>query len=101
MGMSKLARDCLECLRKEGKSDMPIALFKWHTAKMKNVGVGTIASIEGPLVTFKDPIEGTRPLYYWLRWFNHRNTLLNYTDILNSHEVAAVNNSRDIQLSRA
>lgn len=45
MGMSKLSQ-IVELFKKEGKSEMPIAIIQNGTRKDEKVGVGTIATIE-------------------------------------------------------
>ncbi|MCM4170433.1 uroporphyrinogen-III C-methyltransferase [Arenibacter sp. TNZ] len=84
MGMSKLA-EIVELFKKEGKSDMPIAIIQNGTRQDEKVGVGTIASIEALVV--KDQLSNPAIIIIG-EVVNHRNTLLNYTEILNSHEVA-------------
>lgn len=45
MGMSKLSQ-IVELFKKEGKSEMPVAIIQNGTQKHEKVGIGTIASIE-------------------------------------------------------
>lgn len=49
MGMSKLSQ-IIECFKKEGKSETPIAIIQNGTRTDERVGVGTIASIEKEVV---------------------------------------------------
>jgi len=46
MGMSKLSQ-IVECFKKEGKSETPIAIIQNGTRENERLGVGTIDSIEG------------------------------------------------------
>lgn len=84
MGMSKLS-EIVQLFKSEGKSETPIAIIQNGTREDEKVGVGTIASIEALVVRE----ELSNPAIIIIgEVVNHRNTILNYTDILNSHKVA-------------
>lgn len=84
MGMGKLS-EIVELFKMEGKSETPIAIIQNGTREDEKVGIGTIGSIEKLVV--KEQLSNPAIIIIG-EVVNHRSAILNYTEILNSHEVA-------------
>ncbi len=84
MGMSKLS-EIVGLFKSEGKSETPIAIIQNGTREDEKVGVGTIGSIEK--LVAKEQLSNPAIIIIG-EVVNHRSAILNYTEILNSHEVA-------------
>jgi uroporphyrin-III C-methyltransferase len=84
MGMGKLS-EIVELFKLEGKIDTPIAIVQNGTRQNERVGIGTIGSIEE--VAVKEELSNPAIIVIG-EVVNHRSAILNYTDIVNSHEVA-------------
>ena len=84
MGMGKLS-EIVELFRQEGKSDTPIAIVQNGTREDEKLGVGTIGSIQD--IVIKEQLSNPAIIIIG-EVVNHRSAILNYTHIVNSHEVA-------------
>ena len=84
MGMGKLS-EIVELFKKEGKSETPIAIVQNGTREDEKVGIGTIGTIEKLVI--KEQLSNPAIIIIG-EVVNHRSAILNYTEILNSHEVS-------------
>jgi uroporphyrin-III C-methyltransferase len=84
MGMGKLM-EIVELFKQEGKSETPIAIVQNGTRENEKVGIGTIGSIEK--VVAREQLSNPAIIIIG-EVVNHRAAILNYTDIVNCHEVA-------------
>jgi len=84
MGMGKLS-EIVELFKTEGKSETSIAIIQNGTREDEKVGIGTIGSIEKLVV--KEQLSNPAIIIIG-EVVNHRSAILNYTEILNSHELA-------------